>query len=876
MEHTDTKADSEDIETETVPSDFFVKLESKYLSDNNLRDAWRSEESALAEIISKVSEEISFNYTLIAPLGVGGSGVVATVEDNNLQRKRALKVSRPSPGKERLLTRILRSETQSLLRLSHPNLIQIFAQGAITYDGQDYPYYVMEFVDGVLDSDVYLAQPGRTREEVFRIFSGVLQAVEYLHDQGTIHMDLKPGNILVTPTCVPVISDLGFAKQLRVGGDYTLIGGTEGYIHPDARKLVHDVQSDPNRLRGEADRTSLDKRWDLFSLGKTFLALLRVIDENNPKTLTSYERRYLKLLACRLLDGQNTDNERALGLSLSTFREIKYDSIGQARIDVEKLTGVYNLESRVPELNLHIQDTIQASTLATTPFTPRVKELLKHPAVMRLGSVSQLGLLNLIYPTATHTRLEHIIGTFSTLCRYLVALYNDPLNPLFRQIMSEEDLRASLLSALLHDIGHYPLAHDFEEADHSLFFHEQVGEDYLSQPNNSLSELIRRDDGWGIQIERVISILQAEPQSLRGTLKDRILHTLISGPIDADKVDYLIRDSLRLGLTFGKVIDLERLVRTLTIVFREQDNQTYAALGIHEKGKVPAESVAFARYAMFGQVYWHHAYRSIKAMLHRMIWEALDKAKEDKARKQFRDAFKKLVSPNGTHEGTQGRLFTSSDLFGGSIKEIAQILPGDLAILSWLSERSGEAGIELFALLKSRNIFKRVIVLSSEKIPDRNLWENLSEFYKTNKRNWRKKLRLQIEFQKRIVELVENPPELPPQSVVITDDARNKFIVDGRSKVILLVDMPPERKGSTIPLEFVIEEDRRRGKADEMRTGSLEHSIVWKAMQDSFQVSIGKLRVLCHPDHADFLSAFLSRPVIENALSAALVTIDRE
>ncbi|MGI8787965.1 MAG: protein kinase domain-containing protein [Pyrinomonadaceae bacterium] len=162
-----------------VPKNFFENLKKKYEDDDNLRDAWSLEEPLLKKVISQVAEEIDFNYILEKPLGVGGSGVVSVVKDKNLQRERALKISRPSPGKERLLTQILTSETENLIRLSHPNLIQIFAQGAVELNKQLYPYYVMEFVKGVLDSDQYLAKSGITKREVFQIFTGVLQAVEY-------------------------------------------------------------------------------------------------------------------------------------------------------------------------------------------------------------------------------------------------------------------------------------------------------------------------------------------------------------------------------------------------------------------------------------------------------------------------------------------------------------------------------------------------------------------------------------------------------------------------------------------------------------------------------------------------------------------------
>ncbi|HZR28216.1 MAG TPA: HD domain-containing protein [Terriglobales bacterium] len=206
---------------------------------------------------------------------------------------------------------------------------------------------------------------------------------------------------------------------------------------------------------------------------------------------------------------------------------------------------------------------------------------------------SQLGLLNLVYPTATHSRLEHSLGTFSVLVRYLLALYNDSLNPLFKQIMDEQDFKAALLAGLLHDIGQYPLAHDLEDADEAGFSHVRLGIRILKDESLGLAEIINSD--WKISPDRIVAILEADPSQMSGELKDRILHSLIDGPLDADKIDYLIRDSIRLGLNYGKVIDLDRLLRTLTIVFREDDNQTYAVLGIHEKGKVSAESVAFAR-----------------------------------------------------------------------------------------------------------------------------------------------------------------------------------------------------------------------------------------------------------------------------------------
>ena len=568
---------------EYTVEEFLEALHLKYESDANLKSSWVAESTALKEILPLVMEQLPNNYSLGKPLGVGGSGIVAALRDKNLNTDRALKIARPSPGKELLLTQLLLQETQSLMRLSHQNLIKIYAQGLAKYSDNEYPFYVMDFVAGVKDADDYLKQNGITSKEVLHLLKGAIAAIEYLHKNNTLHMDIKPGNILVTPQGEPILSDLGFAKLITDDSGQTLIGGTEGYIHPEARKFVGEARSDPNRLRGEIDRSQLRPSWDLYSFGKTILKFLKVLEDHNPKSLDSYRKRYLKLLGCRLLDGFNGPDERAVGLTLATFKEIKYESIAQARLDLEKLTGEYNLEFRVPELNLHIQDTIQVSTLASTPFTKRVNQLLGHPVMMRLGRVSQLGLLNLAIRRLTHTRLEHSLGTFSVVIRYLLALYNDSLNPLFKQIMDESDFRAALLAGLLHDIGQYPLAHDLEDADEHGFSHTYLGSLILKDESLGLRQTIK--DDWDVSPDRVIAILDAKPRQMQGELKDRILHSLIDGPLDADKIDYLIRDTQRLGLTYGRVIDVDRLLRTLTIVFREEDGHTYAVLEIDEKGK---------------------------------------------------------------------------------------------------------------------------------------------------------------------------------------------------------------------------------------------------------------------------------------------------
>lgn len=843
------------------------QLRLKYQARSATREAWQHEEPTLLAILATLKDDLAGRYEVGDALGVGGSGVVVTASDLHLGLERALKFSRPSVGKQTLLADLLHSETERLIDLSHPYVMRIHTKGSVEVEGMEFPYYVMDRHVGVDDSDEYVARPLIREPEFVKLLEKVLEGVVFIHSQGQVHLDIKPGNILVRPNGDPVIADLGFAKVLRDSGE-TLIGGTEGFMHPGARKWIVDASSDPNRLRGQAPRSEVSQLWDVYSLGKTILKLLDVVAARDDRPLSLYTHRYLRLMACRMLDGENDMTETLLGLTQRAFAELRYESSAQCLEDVRKLTGAYSLESQIPELNPYNQSTIQASTLATTPFTARVQAIVEHEEVQRLGGFTQLSLLNLVYPTATHTRLEHVVGVFSATVRYVTALYYDTINPLFRQIMRAEDLRAALLVALLHDIGHYALAHDLEEADHDTFSHEDRGKALLQDASTGLKDVIEATElsdgsaGWGASVERILSILSADVQKSSGTVRDRIIHSIIDGPIDADKLDYIIRDSANLGLTYGSVIDVERLLRCLTIISKQIGDDTYVNLGIHEKGRVTAEAVAFARYALYGSVYWHHAYRGVKAMLRRVAWEYLELV--DKRNERTHEGLTKIVHkdfyPYLRVGGAPQALPLTSLTAGG------QIHPGDRAILDWLGERSGDKGQELVEMLKDRHLFKRVLVLS--RWGDNALWEATARCF--DDRNWRHRLDFQRRFQLALAQAVEKLPSIgAAQTALIFADARNTFLADvANGSVVLLVDAAPNRPGASRGLELLEEDDRRRAKIDEVATTHPGVSTVWNALRDSLQDALGKVRIYCHPKHARFVSA-LDRSILEGALDRA-------
>jgi HD superfamily phosphohydrolase len=248
-----------------------------------------------------------------------------------------------------------------------------------------------------------------------------------------------------------------------------------------------------------------------------------------------------------------------------------------------------------------------------------VLETVSHPALRRLCQTTQLGFVSLVYPGAVHTRFEHSLGVFEKTCSLLRGLWYDSANCLFRSILRERDLLAGLVSALIHDLGQYPMAHDLTEVS-TRFSHEQFTESILFSSSfdsvQSLADMLR--SAWGITPDEVLAVLRSSEHS---SLRERILHSVISGPIDADKLDYLLRDGLHLGVKFGEAIDCSRLFRNVTVCtdWKFDQNrgeiQHVAEIGVMDRALVVADSVWRARRDMFRQVYWQHTVRSLKAML---------------------------------------------------------------------------------------------------------------------------------------------------------------------------------------------------------------------------------------------------------------------
>jgi len=202
------------------------------------------------------------------------------------------------------------------------------------------------------------------------------------------------------------------------------------------------------------------------------------------------------------------------------------------------------------------------------PLTDRVRAVIDTAEFRRLAGISQLGLVALVYPAAIHTRFEHSLGVYRLALLYLKQLSADER---FAAAVGPRDAETFILAALLHDLGHWPFCHAIEDIRlPSVPSHELFANSFLLE--GELADVLRHD--WGVNPRDVVALLSEKPRQSAA----KILASMLSGPIDIDKMDYLFRDSLHAGVPYGRHFDQQRLLGSLCL------NRAGDALAITDKG----------------------------------------------------------------------------------------------------------------------------------------------------------------------------------------------------------------------------------------------------------------------------------------------------
>lgn len=223
-------------------------------------------------------------------------------------------------------------------------------------------------------------------------------------------------------------------------------------------------------------------------------------------------------------------------------------------------------------------------------------DIIDHPYFQRLRRIKQLGLTNLVYPGALHTRFHHAMGAMHLMDEAL-----DVISSKGEKITPEEK-RGALIAILLHDIGHGPFSHSLENSLVSGISHEDLSEMFMTK----LNEIFKG------KLEIAIKIFRNE-------YPKKFLHQLVSSQLDMDRLDYLKRDSFYSGVSEG-VISTERIIKMLNVVNDE--------LVVDEKGIYSIEKFIIARRLMYWQVYLHKTVLSAENLLIKILKRAKELAKK--------------------------------------------------------------------------------------------------------------------------------------------------------------------------------------------------------------------------------------------------------
>lgn len=274
-----------------------------------------------------------------------------------------------------------------------------------------------------------------------------------------------------------------------------------------------------------------------------------------------------------------------------------------------------------------IRDSVHGDIFLSDKFLA----IIDTPEFQRLRRIHQLSVAYLVFPGAEHTRFAHSIGTY-----YIMQKIIEHFKPIMNSVnieLSEREINLALAVALLHDIGHGPFSHAFEKAIPNSDDHEKWTIRIITCAESNINRVLKDsfDDNFPNDLA---DIIRKEKSVKKNGLSNKdfeqidlffILSSLISSQLDADRMDYLLRDSMYTGVIFGS-IDIERIISSMTITVH--DNNYYVC--VMEKFLSDIENYLLARYQMHKEVYLHDVKCEMEIIIKKILERAFKIYKDSK------------------------------------------------------------------------------------------------------------------------------------------------------------------------------------------------------------------------------------------------------
>lgn len=232
-----------------------------------------------------------------------------------------------------------------------------------------------------------------------------------------------------------------------------------------------------------------------------------------------------------------------------------------------------------------------------------ILDLIDTPEFQRLRRIKQLGTSSMTFHGAEHSRFGHCLGVYE-ITRRICNLFqrNYPQQTPQDGLWNDQERPVALCAALLHDLGHGPYSHTFEHIFHTD--HEQITRRIITSESTNINRILRRvGNDFPQKVASVIDHTYQNPQVVQ----------MISSQVDADRMDYLQRDSYYTGTNYGK-FDLDRVLHMMRPV---KDGIAFEINGMHS-----VEDYILSRLQMYLQVYFHPVSRSMEVILDHLLMRA--------------------------------------------------------------------------------------------------------------------------------------------------------------------------------------------------------------------------------------------------------------